>query len=204
MAETTLTPSPLPEIVPPATTTHVVNVSPAQVWSAAAQNIAIAGCITAAYFTGKCPMEVWIAALSYLAGVDLFGRKIAAKSGAMALAVGATGAFSALGRMVLVFGLATSLTMASGCGADLSAISNQVGIVLNEVQAAHNMVIEARQRAEDVADVACKAPLPAELEGPCAKLRTGLLQAQQLTDDAADAGNLARELYNAAVNPEAP
>jgi len=185
-------PAPAPELAPS------VLVTPAQVWSAAAQNIAIVAAITAAYFMGKCPLELWIAALSYVAGVDLYGRKLASRSGALALAIGATGAFSGLGRLLLVLVAAAGVSLGSGCGhvnETLEKAAPTIGAVLVSAQAAHSDVVEARKAAEEVVARLCAAP-PEDLVQVCAKAAQLLVKAHEATNAAADAGNVAKSLYD--------
>lgn len=76
----------------------VVQISAAQVWSSALQNIAIAGCLTAAMLTGKLNAELGAALLCMVAGIDLAGRKKLGSTAGNALAVGATGGMTLLAK----------------------------------------------------------------------------------------------------------
>lgn len=78
--------------------TPIVQISAAQVWSSAAQNLGIAGCITAVILSGKVSAEFGLVALCLVAGIDLAGRKKLASSAGNALAVGATGGLSLLAK----------------------------------------------------------------------------------------------------------
>jgi hypothetical protein len=89
------------------------------VWSAAAQNVVIVGCLTAAYFCGKLDQTVWLGGLGYVAGVDLFGRVKLPRNTAGALAVGATGALSVLQKLPHVATMLVAVFTALGllgCG----------------------------------------------------------------------------------------
>lgn len=76
----------------------VVQISAAQVWSSALQNIAIAGCVTAGWLTGKVGSEIALVVLCLIAGIDLAGRKKLVSTAGNALAVGATGGMTLLAK----------------------------------------------------------------------------------------------------------
>lgn len=100
---------------PPATPASVVNVSAAQVWSAAAQNIFIAGIVGLLMFNGKISEELGLLALGAISGIDLLGRIKAKASPIAALAVGATGMISKLPHLFVALALGSSLF--GGCAA---------------------------------------------------------------------------------------
>lgn len=102
----------MPEIVPP-TPTQVVQVSAAQVWSSAAQNLVIATIIGLLMWSGKVSEELGLIALSAVSGIDLFGRIKAKTSAAAALAVGASSFMSKLPHML--FGLVIGSAFLGGC-----------------------------------------------------------------------------------------
>lgn len=103
---------PPPPVEVPVPAPAPVVVTPAQVWSAAAQNVAIVAAVTAAYFMGKCPMELWLAVLGYVGGIDILGRRIAKSNPAMALAIGSTGALLQFGRLLTLTALVVSFATA--------------------------------------------------------------------------------------------
>jgi hypothetical protein len=112
MAGTFPPPPPLPTIIlPPANT--VVQVSAAQVWSAAAQNLLIAGIIGYLMAIGKVSTELGLPGLLAIAGIDLLGRFKAKASPLAALAVGATSMLSKVPHMLFALILGTALL---GCG----------------------------------------------------------------------------------------
>lgn len=102
----------MPEIIPPPST--IVQVSPAQVWSAAAQNIVIALVIGGLMYAGKIGEELGLLALSAVAGIDLVGRFKSKSSAAAALAVGASTFMSKLPHTLVALALGTALI--GGCG----------------------------------------------------------------------------------------
>lgn len=77
-----------------------VHVTPAQVWSAALQNIVIVAALTLMYGLGKLDQSIWLSGLAYVSGVDLFGRIRLPRSVGGAMAIGATGTLAALGRIM--------------------------------------------------------------------------------------------------------
>lgn len=90
---------PEPPIVSVVNTSNTtVQVSSAQVWSSAVQNVAISACLTALILAGKLSPELGSVLICAVAGIDLAGRKKLASSAGNAVAVGATGALSLLAK----------------------------------------------------------------------------------------------------------
>lgn len=189
--------APTPPEAAPVVPTVVVNaapanvtVSPSQVWSAAAQNIAIATLVSVGYFLGKCSMEVWILVLTYLTGVDLYGRKLANNGNAgVGSALGATGGLVSAGKTLL----AVALVMAVGCGA-AGDLLPATGRALLEAQHAQASVVQARITAEKLQDLLCAPPAPAPTE-LCTELAEDISKAHQATDYAADMIDTAAAIY---------
>jgi len=185
-----------PEPVPPSLPAPIVAVTPAQVWSAVVQNIAIAVCLTVAYFYGKLPQEYWLAGLGYLAGVDILGRKLAAKSPALAAALGATGGVGNIGRGALVVAFVTvAAGWASGCGVATELLP-RTGEALLEMQRAQGEVIAARRAVERLVNLVCdQGPEPLAPVEVCDQAGEYLDTIHDATDSAADAIDAAAEVY---------
>lgn len=170
-----------------------VVVSPAQVWSAAAQNIVIAVCLTAAFMWGKLGLEVWIAGLGYITGVDLFGRGLARKgNAAAALAIGATGSLVNVGKGILALGVAYSLT---GCASLPAELLPRTGNALLVVQSAHAQVSDARELAADLVGQVCALEIE-QAQDVCEEVQLKLVDMGLATDLAADYIDAAAEVYN--------
>ena len=103
---TLIPPNPVPEITPPA---PIVQVSAAQVWSSAAQNLVIAIIIGGLMWAGKVSEELGLIALSAVSGIDFAGRIRAKSSAAAALALGATTFLPKLPHLLVLITLGSSL-----------------------------------------------------------------------------------------------
>jgi len=117
---------PPPPPVPSLVVNTSVSVTPHQAWSAAVQNIVIAICVTVPWVMGKIDTAVAVPVLLGLSGLDLVNRlkaRTGAHGGAAALAFGATGALSWLGKLPHVgAGLLAALTalgLLNGCAGAL-------------------------------------------------------------------------------------
>ncbi len=97
----------------PPPTVNIVQVSDAQVWSAAVQNVAIAAILGYLIVIGKCSTELGIPGLLLIGGIDLFSRLKSKASGAAALAIGSTGIIGHLPHIVVA--LAMGSAMVGGC-----------------------------------------------------------------------------------------
>jgi hypothetical protein len=84
-------------------------VSAAQVWSAAAQNIAIVAVLGYLLIIGKLSIELGIPALLAVGGIDLLSRFKMKGTAAAALATGATGLLHKLPHLLVVLSAAASL-----------------------------------------------------------------------------------------------
>jgi hypothetical protein len=132
--------APVPVILPPSPAIIAngpVVVSPAQIWSATLQNIVIALCVTAAYFSGKLDQSIWLAALGYISGVDLFGRFKLPRSAAGALAVGSTGALSLLSKLPHVGTFLVALFTVLGLSGCATTLPEKTGTMLLKVESAY-------------------------------------------------------------------
>jgi hypothetical protein len=99
-----------------------VNVTAAQVISAALQNIVIAGCITLAWMYGKVGGEVALPALLLVCGIDFVGRKkLPGASAGAALAFGASGLLSSFPGVGAVL-MAVLAFLGTGCGSAVHAL----------------------------------------------------------------------------------
>ena len=107
-------PPPLPSLAP------VVQVTPHQVWSAAAQNIVVCILLAGARYLGWISTEVLLGGLAWVTGVDFAGRKALPKVGVGAVAFGTTGALSLLGKLPHIGAvvLAVMTALAAGCSSD--------------------------------------------------------------------------------------
>lgn len=103
------------ELTPPPLPSTVVQVSAAQVWSAAAQNLLIAGIVGYLMAVGKVSTELGLPALLAIAGIDLLGRFKAKASPLAALAIGATSFMSKLPHTLVAIAFGTALF--SSCAA---------------------------------------------------------------------------------------
>lgn len=160
----------LPVIVPPAPS---VLVTPAQVWSAAIQNIVIALCVTAAYFVGKLDQSIWLAALGYIGGVDLFGRMKLPRSAAGAAAVGATGALGVLSKLPHVGTFFVALLTVLGLAGCATTLPTQAGETLLKVE-------DVYHRLDGVYAAVCEPAPVVEKVGPTCKDIDGVLHQQLL------------------------
>ena len=107
----------MPDVIPPPPpppTVNIVQVSAAQVWSAAIQNIAIAAILGALMYTKVLGAELGSVLLAAVAGIDLASRLRAKANPVAALAVGATGMFGHMSGVVLA--LVAALGLVAGCG----------------------------------------------------------------------------------------
>lgn len=124
-------PVPVPVVQVAASSVHV---TPAQVWSAAIQNIIIVIALTVMYALGKLDQTIWLSGLGYVSGIDLFGRMRLTKSVGGAMAIGATGALGALARLMPhVAFLLAFLPALSGC-ATVSSLPTKTGEALLKVE----------------------------------------------------------------------
>lgn len=162
----TLPPTPLlPVIVPPAPT---VLVTSAQVWSSAIQNVVITGCVTAAYFCGKLDQSIWLAALGYIGGVDLFGRMKLHGSAAGAAAVGATGALGVLSKLPHVGTLFAVLVTVLGLSGCATTLPEKVGTTLLKVE-------DSYRRMDGLYQAVCEPePVVPKVESWCSTADTDL------------------------------
>lgn len=118
----------MPEIPPPAPVAPpapVVQVTPQQVWSAAAQNIVACVCVTVAWCMGKIDTSLALMVIAGVVGVDFAGRMGARGKGgaAMAMAFGASGVFEVAAKHFkhIVGSVLFALTL-SGCAGSLPPI----------------------------------------------------------------------------------
>lgn len=168
MSDSVLPANPVPTvIVPPAPT---VLVAPAQVWSSAIQNVVITLCVTAAFFAGKLDQSIWLAALGYIGGVDLFGRMKLHGSAAGAAAVGATGALSVLSKLphVGTFFVALLTVLGLTSCATVSTLPAKTGNALLKVE-------DAYQRMDKLyAGVCLPEPVVIQVASFCSDADKGL------------------------------
>lgn len=96
----------VPQILPP---TAVVKVSPAQLWSAAAQNIAAIIVVGFLMNSGKVGEEFGLLTIAAISGIDLVGRLKAKVSPAAAMALGSTGLLSRLPHLLVALAIAAGI-----------------------------------------------------------------------------------------------
>jgi len=175
------TPVSTPALVAP------VLVSSAQVWSATAQNVALAVCATVLFGLSKIGLELWLIVMGSIAGVDFAGRKLLPRSGAAAL--GATGVLSILlTKFPLVAAAITALSAFAlfGC-VDMPQVASALDAAKAgqvSVEKAHGQVSDVARDVRNIQLLLCVVAESEAIKTACAKAEPALDKADKVLESA--------------------